>query len=99
MWANLVSKRTGLPFVVWISPRGGAQHDVRVQVSRGPRAIPSEMITVGIRPNVHVISGEVSPSDLRLLQRWIDLNRTVLVEYWDGAIESTEDAINAIRAL
>src|ERR1041384_506167 len=30
--ANLFSKHTGLPFVVWISYRGAARHDVRVKV-------------------------------------------------------------------
>ena len=28
--ANLFSKHTGLPFVVWISYKGSAQHDIRV---------------------------------------------------------------------
>jgi hypothetical protein len=102
--ANLVGNRTGLPFVVWISPRGNARHDVRV--SRGARAIPSEMVSVAVRPNVHVVEGNLSGSDLALsgsdlalLQKWVDLNRDVLVRYWDGDIESTEDTINAIRPI
>jgi hypothetical protein len=37
--ANLSPKRTGLPFVVWISPKAGAAHDVRVTVSKGPKGI------------------------------------------------------------
>jgi hypothetical protein len=32
--ANLFPKHTGLPFVVWISYRGGARHDIRVKVSQ-----------------------------------------------------------------
>lgn len=39
--ANLFPKHTGLPFVVWISARGGARHDVRVKVSRGAEALPA----------------------------------------------------------
>jgi hypothetical protein len=31
--ANLRPERTGLPFVVFISQRGGARHDVRVKVA------------------------------------------------------------------
>ena len=34
--ANLRPERTGLPFVVFISQKGGAQHDVRV----APRSAP-----------------------------------------------------------
>jgi hypothetical protein len=32
--ANVSPKRTGLPFVVWISPKAGELHDVRVKISR-----------------------------------------------------------------
>jgi hypothetical protein len=85
---------------VWISPRGNAQHDVRVKVSSGPKAIPSEMISVAIRPNVHVVEGgEMTGSDLALLKKWVELNRAVLIAYWDGNIESTKDAIAAIRPI
>ncbi len=52
--ANLFPKHTGLPFVVWISYKGGAQHDVRVKVSPGPKALASQMASIAIRPNVGV---------------------------------------------
>jgi len=97
--ANLVQRDTGLPFVVWISPKGNARHDVRVKVSRSPKAVPSEMVSVAIRPNVHVVEGKMSAGDLKLLGRWVELNRDVLVRYWDGDIESTRDAINLIRPI
>jgi hypothetical protein len=96
--ANLFSKHTGLPFVVWISYRGGAQHDVRVKVSPGPKALPSEMASVAIRPNVRVVEGEMDAADLTLLTKWIELNHDVLVKYWDGEID-TKDAIDEIRPL
>ena len=97
--ANLVQRDTGLPFVVWISPKGNARHDVRVKVSRSPKAVPSEMVSVAIRPNVHVVEGKMSDSDLKLLHRWVELNCDVLVRYWDGDIESTKEAINLIRPI
>jgi hypothetical protein len=97
--ANLSPKRTGLPFVVWISPRAGAAHDVRVKVSKGPKAHPSEWISVAVRPDVHVVGGKMTAHDLGLLRRWIDLNRDVLVKYWEGEIEYTEDAIAALKAI
>ena len=53
--ANLFSKHTGLPFVVWISCRGGAQHDVRVKVSPSPRALPSQMASVAVRPSTRLV--------------------------------------------
>ena len=98
--ANLSPKRTGLPFVVWISPKAGAPHDVRVKVSRGPKVHPSEWISVAVRPEAHVVGGgKMSGHDLELLRRWIDLNRDALIKYWEGEIEYTEDAIAALKAI
>jgi hypothetical protein len=100
LMANLSPRLTGLPFVVWISPRGNARHDVRVKVSLGPRAQPEDMISVEIRPEVRCeFDGALPPSYLELLARWVDLNRDVLIAYWDGEIAYTEDALAALRPL
>jgi hypothetical protein len=96
--ANLFPKHTGLPFVVWISYKGGAQHDICVKVSPGPKALPSETVAVAIRPHVRLVEGQIDAAGLRLLTKWIDLNRDVLVKYWDGEID-TKDAIDAIRRI
>lgn len=97
--ANLSPKRTGLPFVVWISPRGGASHDVRVKVSIGPKVHPSELISVALRPDVHVVGGHLNAADLELLPQWVALNEDVILRYWNGAIEYTEDAIAGLKAI
>src|SRR5579872_3884911 len=98
--ANLSPKRTGLPFVVWISPRAGVQHDVRVKVSKGPKVHPAELISVAIRPDVQVVGGgKVTAHDLDLLKRWVKLNQDVIIKYWDGEIEYTEDAIAALKPI
>ena len=97
--ANLRPERTGLPFVVLISQKGGARHDVRVKVAHGARVRPSEMVTVAVRPVVRVIRGSLDASDLVVLRQWIELNRDVLVNYLDGVIEYTEDAINALQPI
>jgi len=97
--ANLRPERTGLPFVVFISQRGGSRHDVRVKVARGAKVRPSEMATVALRPRVRVVRGAVDPGDLALLRDWIELNRSVLIDYWNGDIEYTEDAITALKPL
>lgn len=97
--ANLRPERTGLPFVVFISQRGGARHDVRLKVAPSARVRPSEMITVALRPSVRVVKGRLDPRDLDLLRQWIDLNRGVLIDYWDGTIGYTEDAMNALKPI
>lgn len=97
--ANLRPERTGLPFVVFISQKGGARHDVRVKLSRAPRVRPSEMITVAVRPVPRVIQGQISGQEFELVRQWIELNEAVLIDYWNGAIEYTEDVLAAIRPL
>jgi hypothetical protein len=96
--ANLFSKHTGLPFVVWISFKGAAQHDIQVKVSPGPKAFPSEMASVAIRPSIRVVGGSLSGDDFALLSKWIEINRDTLLKYWEGDID-TKDAVDAVRAI
>jgi hypothetical protein len=96
--ANLPPRRTGLPFVAWISPKAGVPRDARVRISNGPKVHPSELISVAIRPEVREVgSKKMSAHDLALLKKWVEANRDVIVQYWDGEIEYTEDAIAALK--
>jgi hypothetical protein len=97
--ANLRPERTGLPFVVFISQRGGARHDVRIKLARTPRVRPSEMITVAVRPTPRVIRGRLSAHEFEQVKRWLELNADALVDYWNGIIEYTEDVIDALKPL
>lgn len=97
--ANLRPERTGLPFVVFISQKGGARHDVRVRLARAAKVRPSDMITVGVRPTPHLIGSTMTEREFDLVRRWIELNCSVLIDYWDGKIEYTEDALAALRPL
>ena len=97
--ANLRPERTGLPLVVFISQKGGARHDVRVKLARGAKVRPSEMITVAVRPAPRIVRGELSTPEFELVRRWIHLNIDVLVNYWNGDIEYTEDVLNAIQSI
>jgi len=60
--ANLYPAETGLPMTVWVSPRGRARHDVRVEVNRshGPRMTITNTATVAIRPMPRLVPGRVS---------------------------------------
>ncbi len=54
------------------------------------------MVSVAIRPQVRVVEGKMKASDLALLTKWVELNHDVLVQYWDGEID-TKDAMDAIQ--
>ena len=94
--ANLRPDRTGLPYVVFISQKGGVRHDVRIKLARAAKVRPSEMLTVAVRPSPRLIRGAMNREEFDLVKRWIELNRNVLIDYWNGDIEYTEDVLAAI---
>ena len=97
--ANLRPDRTGLPYVVFISQKGGARHDVRIKLARAAKVRPSEMLTVAVRPAPRLIRGTMNREEFDLVKRWIELNQNVLIDYWNGDIEYTEDLLAAITPL
>jgi hypothetical protein len=97
--ANLRQERTGLPFIVFVSQKGGARHDIRTKLARAAKVRPSEMITVAVRPLPRVVRGNIGAGEFDLVRRWIELNERVLIDYWNGAIEYTEDMLDAIKPL
>jgi len=90
--ANLFPRTTGLPMTIWVSPRGNARHDVRVEanMTHGDQMNISNTATVGLRPAPHLMAGRLSPDDQRAVYEWISLNTAALVEYWDGRIDTIE---------
>lgn len=90
--ANLYPRTTGLPMTVWVSPPGNARHDARVKVSRGAgdRMVLEDAAVVGIRPVPPVIEGELGAAEFAAVARWIELNREVLLDYWNGTADTAE---------
>ena len=97
--ANLRPERTGLPFVVFISQKGGARHDVRIKLARTAKVRPSEMLTVAVRPAPRLIRGDMNSREFDLVCKWIQLNQAVLIDYWDSTIEYTEDVLAALKPI
>lgn len=89
--ANLDPRHTGLPMVIWVSERGRARHDARVKVCRkhGTRMNINDTAVVGIRPP-SVLEGVLTTADRQAVSRWITLNETALLDYWNGAIDTVE---------
>jgi len=96
--ANLFPEDTGLPFVVWISPRGNARHDARIKIASTSRATDF-IASVAIGPEPRLAAGQLVPEHLALAVRWITLNREVLLGYWDGTIQRTKDVFDQLRPL
>jgi hypothetical protein len=94
-WAKvkLPPRLTGLLMAVRITENDGYPHDVRVKVSAlhgGTGSWPTTPSIV-VRPQPReVVPGGLPASDVALVNRWIDLNRDVIIDYWNGAIDFDE---------
>lgn len=99
--ANLFPRTTGLPMTVWVSPRGRARHDVRIEIAmtHGDQLNIANTAVIGIRPTPHVIAGQLSPDDQRAVFEWVSLNSTALVAYWEGRIDTIELGLVLERVL
>lgn len=95
---NVRPELSGLPFIVWISEKVGARHDVRVKVSSGPK-VREFVATVSVRPNVDLIAGDLSTPDLERVRGWIELNRDTIIKYWNGDILYTDEALAALKKI
>jgi hypothetical protein len=97
--ANLRRKTTGLPFIVFISQKDEARHAARVKTSPDPRVRPDEMSSCSVSPFEWKEGPRLASADEKLLGRWISINARVLLDYWNGHIEYTEDAIDQLKAV
>jgi hypothetical protein len=90
--ANLYPRTTGLPMTVWVSPRGGARHDARIEVSPQPgdRMVPEGAASVAIRPEPRLVAGNLDAAAFRAVAGWIAVNREVLLDYWDGTADTAD---------
>lgn len=92
LMTNLYPRTTGLPMVIWVGPRYGARHDIRLKAMQhhGSRMDPGDLAAVGLRPNVHVVAGQLSAADLDEIRRWVDLNWDALLAHWEERIDGAE---------
>ena len=98
--ANLYPDTTGLPMTVWVSPRGNAQHDVRVKVNmtHGNQMNIANTAVVAVRPSPRIVTGQLAPAYVQSVFQWVSLNTDALVEYWEGRID-TARLIHSLRPL
>ena len=92
LMTNLSPRTTGLPMVIWVGPRYGARHDVRLKAMQhhGNRMDPGDLAVVVLRPNVHVVAGQLSAADLDEIRRWVDLNWDAILAHWEERIDGAE---------
>ena len=84
--ADLYPRDTGLPMTIWVSPKGGARHDVRIKVctTHADRMGILNNAVVGVRPQPQLLEGKRAPQDCERVAKWIGLNANILSGYWEG---------------
>ena len=99
LMTNLYPRRTGLPMTVWVGPRAGARHDVRIKVnlSSGERMDLDDAAIVAVRPEPHLVPGRLDPRDLRLVSDGIRLDEEVIVRHWTGEHDGVDVGENLKR--
>jgi len=83
----------GLPMALWITENDGYPHDVRVKVGTLDRGRSSwrSAPSIGVRPQPHeIVPGSLPAADVALVSRWIELNRDLIIDYWNGMIDFDE---------
>jgi hypothetical protein len=92
---------TGVDNTIFISTRGHTQHASRIKLAIDPpdSLNPlSETASVAIGSG-DVVAGEVPAKLLRQVRKFIELNRDVLLDYWDYRIDTKqlERALKPVR--
>ena len=98
--ANLPLHLTGLPMVVWALQRMGLPNDILIKVTQthGSHMDPGDLAVVVVRPTPRLVTGHLSPADLRAVSDWIRLNEAVLADYWEERIY-TEELLQHLQRL
>jgi hypothetical protein len=83
---------TGVDNTIFISPGLRVRHAPRIKVAIDP---PDSINPLSDQASVEittgkVVAGEISAALLKQVQQFIQLNRDVLLEYWDAGISTDE---------
>jgi len=91
---NFRPKTTGLSMVIWIIPTNNKEkHYARIKVSThyGDNLRYEDFFTVTV-PNLAIVgdTGDIKNKDIKLLLRWIKLNESIIISYWNNEIDIAE---------
>ena len=92
---NLRPKRTGLLFVVYVSPKGCVAQGPVIKASKkyGEKASEGDWFTITIADQPQVIgdSGGLKRCDVQMAQKWVQINKDELLKIWEDDV----DVLNA----
>ena len=100
--ASFRKNTTGVDHTIFISPKGNAQHGCRIKVAIDPPdTLNPRRRGISVQVADYQVIGDTKRVSLGLLdqvRRFIDLNRDVLLEYWEYRI-STGELVDRLRKI
>ena len=81
---------TGVTNTIFISPKGNTRHAARIKLAIDPpdSVDPRGNVASIAIADGAIVAGDVSPALLEQVQRFIDVNRAVLLDYWEYRIDT-----------
>jgi hypothetical protein len=83
---------TGVDNTIFISPKGHTRHAPRIKLAIDPSdSVNPDSVTASIEiGSGEVVAGEVPTELHKQLQQFIELNRDVLLDYWNYRIDTAQ---------
>jgi len=89
--AGLPPQQTGLPFSVWVSPKGGAKHSARIKVTTPPYGSHPEAVYQILPFGFINDKLWLNANQEKQLAVWVELNEKPLLDFWEGRIHYDDD--------
>ena len=99
--ANLSKRKYKMPANLYISARGNAKHGprIKIQMNHSDRVDSKQFVTMTIPDKILIGDpGDLSNEDIEYFERFIDVNKDVLLDYWfNGEERFIEDVIESLK--
>ncbi|KAA2213431.1 replication initiation protein [Teichococcus oryzae] len=93
---SLRQSLTGLPVVVWLRRGTGAEPPV-IGVTPGPRMEQDRLTVLLLEPMLMQVSGGLNQREFDLVSSWVAINRDLIDQFWEGALDSFEAVASRVR--
>lgn len=97
--SNLTEEQTGLPFVILVGSGNEAlKYPARIRIVKSLKWIKGEEVIIQIEGSPKIIGKNnlnLSKIDLEKIIKWVDINKDVIMQFWNTEI-STKTMVNSI---
>ena len=93
---SLRSHLTGLQQVIWLQ-RAQGRDILVIEVTPGGRYDSDSVTVIALEPVTLQVSGGLYTRDFERVAAWATANRDLIEDWWDGRIDSFEDAASRVR--